>query len=365
MNGGACLSRPVISLRQANRYLLGRQHLLAKCTDPLQAVQDACGLQAQVPSVPALSLRARVAGFQLADYDRMLVEERTLVRTWAMRGTVHVVPAAHLPIYTAVYAPEGGLSEGMQLALDLLKEGPATRQQLIARAVDERGVEKARAERLFGPWGGVLRSLARSGLTVHVPTPGADVPLARTEDWLGAQPSPAPREALEEALLMAYAHGYGPVTVRDMGHFAGLYIGQVRPILARLGARLAEVELEGSSLPHYLPAEDLPELLATTGEEPVPVTLLPRFDSLVLAHREKSRLLDEANRRDVFREAAVVEATVLVDGRVAGTWRMKTTTRELRFQFSPFRRMAIRPVKAEAERLAKWLGLKELVFTQA
>jgi hypothetical protein len=356
------LTPPVISLAQANRYLLMRQHLLQPCSDPLQAVHDACGLQAQVPSAPALSLRARVTGFTADDYNRLLVDQRTLVRTWAMRGTIHAVPSDQLAMYTAVYAPKDGLTPGMQVGLDLLREGPATRKQLIEKAV-LRGIDPARAAELFGPWGGVLSRLARTGLTVHMPAPGADVPVARTEDWLGPQPPLPPREALEEALLMAYAHGYGPVTQRDMAHFTNFKMGQVREILARLGARLAEVRLEGSRLAHYLPAADLPDLLAITGEEKAPLRLLPRFDSVVLAHKDKTRLLDEAHRRQVFREAAVVEATVLLDGRVAGTWRMKTTTRELRFEFSPFRRMGLRLVKAEAQRLAKWLGLNELVFT--
>lgn len=356
------MATPTVTLAQANRYTLRRQHLLSPCADPVQAVADACGLQAQVPSTPAQSLRCRVKSFARSDYDRLMLQERSLVRTWAMRGTIHTVPSAQLPMYTRVYAQPDWPTPAMQLALDLLREGPLTRRQLAERAIAA-GEPGATAERLFGPWGGVLSPLARMAATVHVPATGPDVPVTRTEDWLGPQGQAPAIEALEESLLLAYIRGYGPVTLRDMAHFSAFKAGRVKAVVQRLAGLLVEVRVQGSRLTSYLPTEDLPALLTTTGEEPAPVQLLPRFDSLLLAHKDKSRFLEEEFRRRVFREAALVEATVLVHGRVAGTWRMKSTTRELRFTFLPFRRTATAPVKAEAQRLAKWLGLADLAFS--
>lgn len=356
------MSTPQISLQQANRYLLKRQHLLTPCHDPLLAVVDACGLQAQVPSTPALSLRVRVAGFTRDAYDRMLVEERSLVRTWAMRGTIHTLPSALLPMYTRVYS-SGEVTPDMALAMDLLKDGPLTRRQLSDKAMAQLGISSERTSRLFGPWGGILSAMARAGLTVHVPSEGADVPVTRTSDWLGPQPEPPAMAELEDALFRAYAHGYGPVTARDFAHFTNFRMGRVREIIARARG-IAEVRLEGARTVAYIPEADLPELLATTGDEPAPVHLLPRFDSLLLAHKDKTRLLDEQWRRNVFREAAQVAATVLLNGRVAGTWRMKATRRDLQFWFSPFGRQPVRAVRAEANRLARWLGLEGATFQQ-
>lgn len=352
-----------ISLRQANRYLLLRQHLLTPCADPLQAVRDACGLQAQIPSTPALSLRPRVAGFRLADYDRMLVAERSLVRTWAIRGTVHTVPADQLERYTRIYTAGQPLGQWTGRALKLLAQGPATRQQLIERAIAHLGVTPEKARELFGPWGGVLRALARHALTVHMPAEGADVPLVLTEEWLGRPPLADTAEALEDALLQDYLHGYGPATVQDFAHFLTWPQSRVRPIFARTQG-LVEVRLAGAKLPHYLLAADLPTLQGLTGEEPAPVQVLPRFDSLLLAHRDKARVLDPADRTKVFRPAAVVEATVLVDGQVAGTWQMKRSSKALQVVYQPFRRTAMRPIQAEFKRLAKWYGLTELQFEQ-
>lgn len=352
-----------ISLRQANRYLLKRQHLLEPCDNPLQAVKDACGLQAQVPSTPALSLRARVKGFRLSDYDRMLVQERSLVRTWAMRGTVHTVPSALLSRYTRIYTEGKELGPWAARALELLAAGPQTRNQLRQRAVAEWGITPERAAEIFGPWGGVLSTLARFGYTVHMPTEGADVPVVLTEQWLGRGPEPASREELEDGLLADYLHGYGPATMQDFAYFLTRPLSFVRPIFARARG-LVEVRLEGSKLPHFLLESDLPELLATTGEEKAPVRVLPRFDSLLLCLRDRERILDPAFRTRVFRPAAVVEATVWVDGRVAGTWRMKRTTRELQVVYEPFRKGrsggAPKAVEAEFKRLAAWYGLAKL-----
>ena len=368
------MTLPEVSLAQVNRFLLRKQHLLAPCDDPLTAARDACGLQAQVPSSPALSLRARVRGFTRADYDRLIMTERSLVRSWALRGTVHVVPSERLAEYTRVYLHEpwgyepglaGWPAERVAQTLRLLAERPQTRQQLLERAVAELGVPEAEARRLYGPWGGLLRTLAMAGQTVHVPAEGADVPLARTVDWLGQEPGAgASVEALEDALLHDYLAGYGPATVRDFAYFTLFKTERIRRILQRAEASLAEVRVEGSKLPHYLLAEDLPALLATSGSETAPVRLLPRFDSLLLAYKDKARLLDEADRPKVFRIAAQVEATVLVNGRVVGTWRFKQTTKSLRFTYSPFRKRgaAASAVEREARRLADWFGLDDMTF---
>lgn len=354
-----------ISLQQANRYLLNRQHLMTPCDDPLQAVRDACGLQAQIPSTPALSLRARVARFSLADYDRMLTEERSLVRTWAMRGTVHTLPSALLSRYTRIYTEGQDLSPAASQALQLLKDRPGTRSQLAERAVAELGVSPEKAGEMFGPWGGVLRTLARHALTVHMPVEGADVPVVLTEQWLGQAPEPATREELEDALLQDYLRGYGPATMQDFAYFLTWPLSRVRPLFERAKG-LAEVRLEGSKLPHFLPEADLPTLLAADSEQDVPVRILPRFDSVLLAHRDKGRIIDPAHRTLVFRPAAVVEATVLVGGRVTATWRMKRTTRELQIAYQPFRKgrsaKAPRAVEAEFKRLARWYGLERLTL---
>lgn len=352
-----------VTLKQANRYLLKRQHLLTPCDDPLRAARDACGLQAQIPSTPALSLRARVSGFALSDYDQMLVEERSLVRTWAIRGTVHTVPSALLPRYTRIYTEGQELGPWSQKALALLAAGPATRDQLTQKAVTELGIAPEQAKELFGPWGGVLRTLARHGLTVHMPVAGADVPVVLTEQWLGSAPAPATRAELEDALLQDYLRGYGPASMQDFAYFLTWPVARVRPIFARAKG-LVQVRLEGSKLPHFIPEEFLPELEVMTGEESAPVRILPRFDSVLLAHRDRAHVIDPTYRTQVFRPAAVVEATVLLDGRVAGTWRMKRTTRELQVVYLPFRKGrskgAPRAVEAEFKRLASWYGLEKL-----
>jgi hypothetical protein len=357
-----------ISLAQANRFLLKRQHLLKPTKDPLQAVKDACGLQAQIPSTPALSLRARVAGFTRADYDRMLREEKSIVRTWGMRGTVHVLPTDQLFQYLRVsqrdlsqyerylQAEVGQLEAEAEIAYNLLREAPASRSELAERAVSRGLISAERAAHLFGPWGGVLHHLGRAGRTVHLPTEGRDVRLVPLVDWIGRALPEEPLEVLEDRFLMDYLSGYGPATVADFAHYTGMSVSRAQAIFDR-AEDLAEVRLEGSSRPHYLPASLLPELTATTGAEPAPVHLLPRFDSLLLAHKEKGRILDDADRPKVFKPAAVVDATVLVDGRVVGTWTMTSTTRTLRFQFTPFRRTAKRPIQQAAKRLADWYGL--------
>jgi hypothetical protein len=98
---------------------------------------------------------------------------------------------------------------------------------------------------------------------------------------------------------------------------------------------------------------DLPRAPLPPAETPAPPRLLPRYDNLILSHADRTRVISDEHRKVVIHGAGIVEATFLVDGFVAGTWRVEKG----RVRLEPFARLRLarRELENEAERLEAWL----------
>lgn len=291
------------------------------------------GFQDQIRGTVRQSAQARSAAVTGDDVERGLFTERRLVRTWTVRGTVHVIAAADLPLFQAALLPEWQArwsrfldrhvtptqrTDASEAALALLADGPATRTELLVGVRRLLAVDAPWLDYLFSSWGGVLKDFAYRGEIVHGPTRGSELLFART-DWLAPASSPTgtPGASVDPAtalasLLVRYLTAYGPATLADFGHWSGVNMVRVRQ--AYQLATAAVSELPGRLL--IVPAAAEPDG-ATTG-----VHLLPRFDPYLLAHRGKF-YLDPAHSDRVFPGAAQVAATVIAGGRVVGTWRAR------------------------------------------
>jgi hypothetical protein len=363
------------SLAQVNRFTLARHGLLGRLApageSPVAMAGRLCGLHAQVSGVPLQSLWARsVPGLDVACLDRALGEERSLVKAWVMRSTLHLIPTADLPLYhQAIQRYQLGPWIHFLRRTGRLPD-PAERQRRNARvlaALAEGPLSRAEIEERVpefydpsGSWGVGIRELCFSGQVIHAGPAGPEARFARVEQWLpGLDLEALTPEQAQDELLRRYLAAYGPATVRDFAYWSGYNVGDARPIVARGQLHLAQVAVEGSKEPFWLRAEDLDTLLATDPAAPAPPRLLPRFDLLLMGHAAKSRLLDPDRVGDVFRAAGQVAATLLVDGRVAGTWRSTRRGRALAVSLEPWQPLP-GPVKealqAEAERLAGLLG---------
>jgi Winged helix DNA-binding domain len=184
-------------------WRLERQHLAARAPREaaLDVVADVAGLHAQVASCAELTLWARVDGLEPGAVSELLWERRALVKTWAMRGTLHLLVAAELPRYVAALARlrprhhvpawlrahglEREQAEAMLAALaDALRGAIVTREELAA-AVAERVGEPDLAAKLAGGFGDLLKPAAFTGDLCFVPNDGPRVRFARPADWLG------------------------------------------------------------------------------------------------------------------------------------------------------------------------------------
>ncbi len=276
-------------------------------------------MQAQDPRGARLAIRARTAGGHASDVDRALTEERSLVITWANRGTLHLIAAEDEPLLHALTTPQLRTGSDRRLRQEgvspaaarrgiaaivkaLTAGGPMTRDQLRA-VLDEAGVPTAGQALVH-----VLYRATLDGLIVRGPLVDGDHAFVLVADWLGERPRVDRDRALAE-LARRYLAGHGPADERDLAKWAQLPLRDAR---AGLGAIAPELEHRPDGLVD-LRRDDPPPL--------PPPRLLGQFDPLLLGWRSREFLLEGAAR--VVTTNGIIRPIALVRGRAAGTWTMR------------------------------------------
>jgi winged helix DNA-binding protein len=345
----------------------------------LQVVAEICGLHAQVMSSAELTLAARVEGLAPDAVGRALWSERSLVKTWAMRGTLHLLPAAEFPLWQAALATRRNWETGAwqrafasRKELERLNDAVAraldgqllTREQLATRVGELTGSVEL-GDKLRGSWGALLKPAAALGLLCFAPSQGQQVRFTRPDTWLGGWADHDPDRAMAE-VARRFLAASGPVTREDFARWWGIPSpAQGRRLLERLGDEAARVEVEGMAA--YALAADLPGLAEAGGRGPAgaagapPVRLLPAFDQYVVtATRHAEHLMPGPFKARVYRPQGWLSPVLLVGGRMDGTWRQETRGRRLLVTIEPFTGPPPAPVRraaeAEAERLAASAG---------
>ncbi len=362
---GAELSWPQV---HAFRLVGHHLHERAPKKDLTRVVGRISGVQAQLMSAAELQVAVRV-DCTAEDVRTALWKDKSLVKTWLMRGTLHLVPSADLPLYTAALRagwvwPTDVWLKWTKLAEPELRklisaigdalERPMTREELIA--VVGRGQSEHIREVLNSGWSTLLKPVARNGRLCFGPSQGQRVTFVRPERWLGSWSDLDPDKALVE-VARRYLGAYGPATKNDFARWwGGGRLGAGRAAWNGLGRELVTVSVEG----HRAEMLEGDLRMMANGRDGPSVQLLPLFDPYLLGHASRDHLVEAVHRARVSRTAGWISAVVLVDGRVAATWSHTVAKETLRIAVEPLRRL---PPKAQieirnrAEELAATLGL--------
>jgi hypothetical protein len=364
----------VLTWSQILAWRTGRQHLAERAprAAALDVIADVSGLHAQLMSSAELTLWARVADVERDAVERALWQDRTLVKTWAMRGTLHLLPAAELPLWVAAQAmlkPRHhtgswqryyGLTreqgDAMLAAIPEALDGRQLTREELAREVGRITGIVGVDDKLRSGFGEMLKPAAFRGDLCFAPSDGRSVRFARPADWLGAW---SEIDTDEAALTVArrYLSAYGPA---DREAFAR-WFGSPSPAqsgrwLERLGDEIVTVEVEGA--PGLMLATDADE--AAEAEPSRAVRLVPAFDQYVVAApRDQDAVLPAEHRTRVYRPQGWLSPALLVDGRMAGVWSHERNGARLAVEIAPFEKLGRaerRAAEAEAERLATFLG---------
>lgn len=377
-----------IPLKTTTRLYLIKHHLFTKTkkSQLIRVVEDICGLHAQVPKTPYFSLWARVEDFENALLDKALYEDKTLVKVWCMRGTLHIIPSKSMPVYNKALkrmwfehhgrfmrAPEWPSIEERKNVIypriaEALAQEPLKRKELDDKVRLLLRNASLPYERLFSGWGGILKETGYEGITVHAQPCGRESCFARLDKWLpDVDLGRINEEKAQERLLLSYLKGYGPATLQDFSLWSGMMAGDAKKTAENAGSRLEEIRVEGSKGRFFMLKEDRKSLDAIDLDERAPPCLLPKFDSILLGHKDRTRIIPDERKKQVFKsKVGDVAATVLVDGRIVGTWRQKKTKKALTITVSTFEKISsddLKEVEEKAKALSLYLGLDELRFS--
>ncbi|MGW5260895.1 winged helix DNA-binding domain-containing protein [Microbispora sp. NPDC004025] len=352
---------------QVLAWRLRRQFVEPTSEDDAVAIaRRLCGVQAQVASSAALAVAVRHASPRPGEIEDALWGDRTLVKTWTMRGTLHLLPADEFPAYRAAlgslrfwekaswqrgHGVSAGEIEAVVEAVPRALSGRVlTREELVEAVIEVTGDGHLR-QALTSGWGALLKPLSFLGELCYGPPRDGRVTFTAPADWLPDGGEALSAEEGGVRVLRAFLGAHGPATPRMFD--AWLFRGATPKAVLRgwfrdLEPELAQVEVEG--MPAVLPAELLDDLLACPPSEDV--HLLPGFDQFILgAPRDLEPLLPKAARPKVSRTAGWISPVVIHRGRVAGVWEAK----EGRPVVELFEPVPERLLAAETDRVATLL----------
>jgi hypothetical protein len=356
-------------LRLRAQRLTHQQH--GEVISVAQVVKEVCGIQAQDASAATLAVRSRSVGLVVTDVEQARAHDRTIIRTWGPRGTLHILASDDIGWLLALLGPvfvagdrrrreELGLNEdicirGMRIMHNVLADkGPLTRAELVEH-LSKHGIHLEGQARPH-----LLARAALEGLICFGPDRGAEPTYVLLNDWIDQEHmghTLSEDEAYAE-LTRRYLSAYGPATPGDQAAWSGLLLNKTRAAWQRIEGELQKVET-ASSLSWMLKtqAERLDELRAPTSV----VRLLPRFDNYLLGYQKRDMAVPYQYAKRINAGGGIVHPTVLVDGRIVGTWKSKREKNHFVVMVEPFEGLAPEldeGIEAEVEDMARFLGVE-------
>jgi hypothetical protein len=355
-----------LSLRMSSLLLRGSH----RPSDVAGVVTWFGAMQAQDQASALWSLGARLPAFTVADA-RDALERREALRTWPMRGTVHLVPARDARWMLDLMGPRALAGSAARRATLGLAEDVADRAvEVVARALAG-GERLTRAQCLevlaaagisgAGQFGyHVLWYASQRGVTCIGPSIGTEQTFVLLDEWVPDPHRPDRDEALA-TIAVRYFRSHGPTTRQDFGGWTGLTAADAKRGIAAAGTALATVRVEGREM--LLDPALLDAYLAGepgVGEDVDDVLALPGFDEYLLGFKDRTLMLDPAHKQAVIPGGnGVFQSTVVRGGRVTCTWKRSVTRGRLVVTVQPLVPLRAADRKRVAEALdpyARFLG---------
>ncbi len=328
----------------------------------VEVVKHLTGVQAQVLSAAGLALRARTTALTPKRVDRARRRDRSIVLTWAMRGTLHLIAAEDyawlVPLTTEPslanahrrLTQEGVLAAQAARAMPLIsrmlgREGPLTRVE-IAERLRRKGIPVAGQAIAHLVW-----LAAAQGAICYGPDRDRERCFVLVEDWV-RNSKPREREAALAELAVRYLRSHGPAGPADLASWSGIRAGDANRAWKSIAGRLVEVETARGT--RWM-------LRSNRNEAPSGVVrLLPAFDEYLLGWKDRDVAVEAEHRAKINRGGGWLRPVVLADGRLVATWSTKKESKRLRIDIAPFAPLSQtvkRAIASETKDIAAFLGV--------
>jgi hypothetical protein len=343
--------------------LINQQIAGTTCNRPFETVSSLCALQAQDYLGVLWSIGLRSRACTEADIEQAIAD-RTIVRTWPMRGTLHFVSAADMHWMLELLTPPViAASRRRQEQLELDDKTLARCRILISNALqggrklDRPAIYSLLEDQRVSTGGQrgyhILWRLAQEGLICFAAREGRQPTFALLEEWIGSAKR-LDREAALATLAKRYFAGHGPATVQDFAWWSGLNLSDARVGLEMIASTLRQ-ETDGTNV-YWLNSEQT-IAVAETGA----AYLLPGFDEYLLGYNNRQAAIDPKYAQKLIPDNnGRFLPTMVLKGRVIGTWRHTLTKKAVRITLEPFALLTKAGRQAftlAAERYGKFLGL--------
>jgi DNA glycosylase AlkZ-like len=338
----------VLTLRELNRATLARQLLLQrKRLSPTAVIEHLVGMQAQSAQAPYIGVWTRTTSFRRETLERELARG-TVVKTTVMRQTMHLLTPRDYALLVAARSETNFPEQTQQARLlapsvrVLAASGPVTTEEAMAYLEREHGLTGVKARRA---WRGAR---IRAHLLHH---PESALWNPRNDGrFVAAQEPDAHDPTVARAeIFRRYLAAFGPASRRDLVQWSMMHVPEIGRALDRLEPLARYRDEQGREL------LDVPRATLPDPDTPAPVRFLPKWDNVLLAWVDRARVLPEPYRRAVIRMNGDVAQTFLVDGFVAGVWRVQDGRVETE-PFAPLSRRVRQEVEDEALRLEAFLA---------
>lgn len=369
--------KKALSAEQTRLLRLRSQRLIpthtGKDDSPLQVLKDVIAVQAQDYQAARLAVRVRSQALTADQIDWALREDRSLIWTWCMRGTLHLLACEDaawlIPLLGGRFIAadkgrmrqlgwdESSANAGIRLVGEVLVEGGELQRGDLVRLLQEHRLPSEGQ----APFHLVYRA-GLEGILCCLPGPGGKTIYVSCERWFGAL-EPLPRNEALVKLARRYLQAYAPANPEDLASWSGLPLNETRQAWNLLEPELEEVHASGRS--RYILKIQAPWLEQVQTENPE-VRLMPRYDTYWLGHAQRDTIIDAAHVKRIQPGGGVIKPFLLVNGKVLGAWSTQRRKNVLEVRIEPFEKLAdglLPLIEAEVADLGRFLGEKTTLST--
>lgn len=298
------------------------------------------GAQSQEPRSGRLQIRARERRLTAANVERARVEERSILRTWLMRMTVHLIPTEDYGWMAPLFADRIAAFARRRLralgVTDAQRDRglSAVRRELRSRGELARSEALEVAERAGFPVDAQTRTplallLVVGGDACIGPDRGRESVFVATPEWIG-EPARRGREESLAELARRYVSAFAPATERDFSFWSGLPLAHCRVGLAAIAGELEDLAVAGGG------RALVPKGFTARSPRSPLVRLLPAYDTYLMGYASRGHAADDERERRVLPGGGVLRPTICVDGRFAGLWSNRRSGQRLTIELEPF-----------------------------
>jgi uncharacterized protein YukE len=344
------LSWAEVCARRLERHALSAPSQDARPADIVGAI---CGAHAQVLSAAELSIGLRIAGVTRSDVRHALWSDRSLVKTFGPRGTVHLLPAQDLPMWTgalsAIPLSRSSFPEDVRLTPEqtdavveaiaiALEDAELTADELTEAVIASAGswagdLVMPAFQGMWPRWRQAMGIAANRGALCFGPNRGRTVTYTSPRRWLpGFRPADGRTAAAE--IVRRYLYAYGPATPQQFAQWLGAPRRWATELFDSLSGELQQVAVDGTLA--WVAAGDTTE----PSTAPQGIRLLPYFDAYIVGCQPRDLVFPgRAAERALAGGQAGNFPVLLIDGVAAGVWHQRRSGRRIEITVEPLEKL--------------------------